>query len=295
MSLFFILVILFGPAFGDLSANRERRQRRIEKSLRPDTEPVSADTSNSASISSIKEMDPQEGAMYVCPMHADFRRTAPAVCGVCGMALQVILPVAESPSVFENGVSSMPASIVHLTRRQAELLTLRFSEIRPIRIERWIRTSATRTGELTLEGQIGRLTQDDIQTGLRIRAFTMQSRNRVFSGVIQSIQKDEGITRFQIHLDAEFDGAGVYVVEIIQTFGTRLAIPAEALLFTPEGPAAFKLLSDDTNSMRLTPVRVRIGHRGELYDEVLGGLSEGDKVAQVGLFYLDAASKQGQP
>lgn len=292
-----IIVSLFadGPAVGELSANRERRERLTHKSRQQDTGGLLADTSLSALVSPETGMETARAAFYVCPMHADFRRNAPGICGVCGMALQPVVPAEGSPSLSGNVSTGMPASSVNLTRRQADLLTLRFAEIHALRIERWIRTSARRTDELTLEGQIRGNLQDDVQPGQRVRAFTMRSRNRVFSGVIQSVQKDSDSGRFQVRLDSEFEGAPVYVVEIIQTFGTRLAIPADALLFTPEGPAAFKLVAEDTDTLRLIPVHVRIGHRGELYYEVLEGLSEGDRVAQVGLFYLDAASKLKHP
>ncbi len=274
------------PVFGELSANRERRERSALKSRQQDTKTVVADTSLLTRLSSETEMETANAAFYVCPMHADFRRNAPGICGVCGMALQPI---------FGNAGNATPTSSVNLTRRQADLLTLRFAEVHALRIERWIRTSAHRTDELTLEGQIRGTLHDDIEIGQRVRAFTLQNRNRALSGVIQSIQKDAEGGRFQVRLDSEFEGGSVYVVEIIQTFGTHLAIPADALLFTPEGPAAFKLVSEDTDALRLDPVHVRIGHRGELYYEVLDGLSEGDRVAQVGLFYLDAASKLNQP
>ena len=81
------------------------------------------------------------------------------------------------------------------------------------------------------------------------------------------------------------------MVEIILPYRARLAIPSDAILFTAEGPAAFKLESEDTGTLSLISVPVRIGMRGEIYYEILEGLDEADRVAQVGLFYLDAAAK----
>lgn len=278
--LFFLSMslILDLPVGASPSAQEVRRLRKLETLRHPDTSSTHAADGQSTVDETTPPLSPSPAA-YICPMHADYKSKIPSVCGVCGMALQAS---AKSPRAGAQMV---------ITRRQAEQLTLRFSEARPMRIERWLRTSAVRTGERMLEGLYTGPDGGHIQPGHNARAFPMQSRGRIFRGIIRSVEPKDGGQQFHIELDSEFDGAEVYVIDIVVVYGTRLAIPSDAILFTADGPSAFKLDSEDTEALRLSPVPVRIGRRGEVYYEVLQGLAEGDRVAQVGLFYLDAAAQ----
>lgn len=167
-----------------------------------------------------------------------------------------------------------------------------FAEARFLRIEHWIRSSAARTGELRLSGTLPSSFGHAIVEGQNVRAFPMESRARIFSGKIQSVEfGKDGASNFEIALNAEFPAAEVYAVEIVESVPASLAVPSDAILFTGEGPAAFRISDEDTWTVTLEPVPVQIGRRGEVYYEIRSGLTVGDRVAQVGLFYLDAASK----
>lgn len=277
------------PAHAEMSAQKVRRLRKSDRPAdthvrRESPEDPAGDSNNPLEKPVAGSRKP---STYVCPMHADFTARAPAVCGVCGMALQ---------PVQENGIdtASGRTSSLILTRRQADLLNLRFAEIRPMRIERWLRSSGRRIADRVVAGQYAGSDKSRISAGLRVRAFPMESRNRIFSGMITKVWADGESVGFEAALDAEYDGAEVYALEVILVEGTHTAIPSDALLFTTTGLMAFRLDSEDSATLSLTPVPVRIGKRGEVYYEVLHGLREGDRVALVGLFYLDAAFKLGR-
>ncbi len=285
--LLFLYFCLVDYSDAEMSAMRVRRERRaVHPAAVKDTGIVQEgmDFTDHAS---------RANQIYICPMHADYRRDAPGVCGVCGMALQaVVSPSAPLASVSNSRRTDMPTAPVRLTRRQAELLSLEFAEIQPRRIERWIRTSASRVDDRRLVGKSFRSFGYKIQPGQRVRAAPMACRNRVFSGVVRSVENQDAAVLFEIELDDEFEDADVYAVEIIESAPRLLpAIPSDAILFTNEGLAAFRIAAEDSESLTIRPVPVRIGSRGEMYYEVLDGLAVGDRVAQVGLFYLDAASK----
>ena len=68
--------------------------------------------------------------------------------------------------------------------------------------------------------------------------------------------------------------------------GEATAIPEAAVMRTGEHIYAFK----DGGDGRLIPVEIRIGPRGDGYFQLLGGLSEGDKVVTSANFLVDSES-----
>jgi len=293
MSLLFFSVLLLmhaaapPTASAGLSAFEVRRIRKALRSAESDSRAVAPAQSEAPPPVSV----PGESGLefYVCPMHADFQRRAPAVCAVCGMVLQ------RGRHAWTGAEAGAAASVeITLSLLQADLLTLRFAEIRPLRIERWIRTSAARAGGGQLAGTLTGPDRAALRPGLLVRAFPMRSRTRVFSGRIETVQPAAAATRFAIRLADDSDDAEVYVTEIIVSEGTKLAIPSDAILFTTDGLFAFKRVRGDSEAITISQAPVRIGSRGEVYYEVLDGLEEGDAVAVSGLFFLDAAVKYGR-
>ena len=68
--------------------------------------------------------------------------------------------------------------------------------------------------------------------------------------------------------------------------GEAIAIPEAAVMRTGEHIYAFK----DGGDGRLIPVEIRIGPRGDGYFQLLGGLSEGDRVVTSANFLVDSES-----
>ena len=81
---------------------------------------------------------------------------------------------------------------------------------------------------------------------------------------------------------------GMFVdVRIDVPLGTRLAVPDSALLASGERRYAFV----ERGEGRLEAVEVKVGPRAGDYDEVLGGLQEGDKVATQATFLLSSEAQ----
>jgi Cu(I)/Ag(I) efflux system membrane fusion protein len=70
------------------------------------------------------------------------------------------------------------------------------------------------------------------------------------------------------------------------SLGKKLSVPAEAVMFSGKQSYAFR----DAGNGRLIPTAVRVGARGDGWYEVLGGLSEGDRIVVSANFLVDSES-----
>jgi len=81
---------------------------------------------------------------------------------------------------------------------------------------------------------------------------------------------------------------GMYVdVTVVVPLGVRVAVPDSALLASGEHRYAFVKRGEG----RLEPVEVNVGARAGDYDEVLGGIEEGDEVATQATFLLSSEAQ----
>ena len=78
-----------------------------------------------------------------------------------------------------------------------------------------------------------------------------------------------------------------YVVEIVVDRGWFLSIPNEAII--EEGDKHIVYVQEQPG--HYIPKEIQIGIQGELYTQVLEGLSDGDQVVTVGSFFIDAEQK----
>jgi RND family efflux transporter MFP subunit len=70
------------------------------------------------------------------------------------------------------------------------------------------------------------------------------------------------------------------------SLGTKLSIPADAVMFSGKQSYAFK----DAGNGQLIPTRVHVGARGDGWYEVLDGLNEGDRIVVSANFLVDSES-----
>ncbi|MBX6377162.1 MAG: efflux RND transporter periplasmic adaptor subunit, partial [Clostridia bacterium] len=92
-------------------------------------------------------------------------------------------------------------------------------------------------------------------------------------------QGENGVTTFGVTVDVETvpelrPGMTATVRLVVAEKANTLLVPAEAVLERPGGPVVERVEGD-----RLVTVPVTLGLRNERWAEVLGGLSEGDRVA----------------
>lgn len=277
------LVLGAQSAQAEISAVRVRREMRQQRA-------APADTSARMPVTDSRPAEPlreDTAHSYVCPMHMDYRSDAPGICSVCGMAL---VTHDDDPAAADQDAPPTTGT-VRLTREQAGLLTMTFAEARARQIEIWVRGAASKSGEKQIRGRIYGPHAGILRDGQLVRATPMGSRVRPILGRLTVASRSDTSAAILVRLAADFPGAVDYALEIIAPLGERLAVPSEAVLITPAGPVVYRLASESGEELWVEPVPVRIGARGELFYEIIDGLEPGDKVAAVGLFYLDAAAR----
>jgi membrane fusion protein, copper/silver efflux system len=80
----------------------------------------------------------------------------------------------------------------------------------------------------------------------------------------------------------------MYVDAVIEVdLGSRLAIPADAVIHTGTRTVVYTPTSPDT----FEPREIELGVKSEDFYEVVGGLKEGDEVVAAGTFLLDSESQ----
>lgn len=193
------------------------------------------------------------------------------------------------------------------TPGQAEEITLRFARVEEHRIEKWIRTAgrshperqapgsepapgSTRGPGRVLEGRVLGPEARLIQRGQQVRVFPLAGAHRMLQGKVAGLaRKDapENLAEAWVQVDFRDQWhreAHLYVMEIIVPLGMRLSIPHEAIL--EEAGKTLVFVREGKSVCR--PRIISVGMRGELYDEVLGGLRAGEEVATFGSFFLGA-------
>ena len=132
-----------------------------------------------------------------------------------------------------------------------------------------------------------------IQKGQRITAIPPNSSAKV-SGVVRNVLPPYNPFSEPFMVTAELANPGrlikrdMYVDAIIEVdLGSRLAIPADAVIHTGVRTVVYMPTSPDT----FEPREIELGVKSENFYEVVSGLNEGDEVVAAGTFLLDAESQ----
>lgn len=133
-----------------------------------------------------------------------------------------------------------------------------------------------------------------VQTGQMLEARTLAAPGRVFHGVIKAVDRSVNPTTRTVRARALIENAegllraDTYLdVQILAPLGTRLCVPAEAVLESGEKTLAFVVSGDG----QIDPRPVSIGQRGDDDVEVLSGLAEGESVVTSANFLIDSESR----
>lgn len=180
------------------------------------------------------------------------------------------------------------------TSGQAEEITLRFAKVKEHRLEKWVRTAGKSDHEKrTLQGRVFGSEAKLIQRGQQVRIFPLVGTNRMLQGKVTDVTFENTQADFSEALvkvnfrDRWYRETNFYMMEIIVPMGRRLSIPHEAIIEDAGGKKVF--VKNKKNSCQ--PRTISVGIRGEIYDEILSGLKEGEEVATFGSFFLDAEYK----
>jgi Cu(I)/Ag(I) efflux system membrane fusion protein len=185
-----------------------------------------------------------------------------------------------------------------VSKSQAVELTLTLTEaaIRPI--QSWVRTAGAidRTGRIltaTLDSREAAL----VKIGQRVRAFPPESKSSMYQAWVTRLVPQNGRALVEATLSAQGREQSVrYVMEIVVEQGRFLSVPNEAIL--EEGDKQIVYVEQQPG--QYLPKEIHTGIQGELYTQVLHGLTEGDQVVTFGSFFIDSEHKlkaldQGAP
>jgi hypothetical protein len=125
-----------------------------------------------------------------------------------------------------------------------------------------------------------------VKVGQRVRASAMASRSSMRQAQVTSITANKGGAQVQIRL-ASTGPRDSYLVEIITEQAALLSIPNEAIIEEGERQVVYV----QRKSGDFEPRVIHTGVQGELYTQVLDGLTAGEPVVTFGSFFIDAEYK----
>jgi hypothetical protein len=212
--------------------------------------------------------------------------------GQQGQLLPLIRRIAAAAVLLAlSGVGSGAQSKqTPITEAQASELTLTLTEVavRPIQV--WVRTAgAIDAPGRNITALVSARDGGQIKVGQRVRAFPPESRSSMFQArVIKVASRDaSGIEVTAVLSGPSHQGSTHYVLEVVTEPVESLSVPNEAIIET-DGKHVVYVQSDKG---RYLPREIQPGLQGELYTQVLAGLTAGEQVVTFGSFFIDADHK----
>ena len=202
------------------------------------------------------------------------------------LLLLVIAPGSVRAQNVRDHTRLTPGRSTAVTEAQATELTLTLTEtsVRPIQI--WVRTAGAIDGSRkTITALVPAAEGAHIRVGQRVRAFSPESRSRMYQARISRIVPRQGGVSVVATLAAQgLEDSTRYVLEIVTELGEFLSVPNEAIIET-EGK---RVVYVPQGQGRYVPREIQAGVQGELFTQVLEGLKPGDQVVTFGSFFIDA-------
>ena len=199
--------------------------------------------------------------------------------------------VAATPA-FSAGVrdSTRPSNAgTAVNEAQASELTLTLTEAAMRPIQTWVRTAGNvdSTGRI-LTTVLRSPEADLVQEGQRLRAFSLSSRTRMHLARVSRVTKQNRGVSVEATLAVQVPSDGSrYLMEIVVERGPYLSIPNVSII--EEGDEHIVYIQKQPGNY--VPQTIKTGLQGELYTQVLDGLTEGDNIVSVGSFFINAETK----
>jgi hypothetical protein len=203
------------------------------------------------------------------------------------LLLLFLIPPAQAQDIRARIRSSPRGTAV--SKSQAVELTLTLTEVSVRPVQTWVRTA----GAIDRTGRILTATLDPpgaglVQVGQRVRAFPPESRSSMYQARVTRVVPEGGRTIVEATLTAPGREKSVrYVLEIVVEQGSFLSVPNEAIL--EEG--ARRIVYVQQGPGQYVPKEIHTGVQGELYTQVLHGLTAGEQVVTFGSFFIDSEYK----
>ena len=238
-------------------------------------------------------------AAFACPMHPDVTSPTPAKCRACKMPLERIGP-GKSETDEEHG-DHADASAISAPKGAAVFSFHDVSRVRPRSSSRdmkgpaWLETAQRGAAlyyadecQLLKPGETGLFfpttrPKDGSPAGIEIRLTDEPATD--WDGSTR-------LVRFEVPKHAGLAPKQTGWVKLPTRTRHELAVPYSAVIQSPNGPYVL-VLSEDLNSV--TKRMVTIGSVLFGYASVIAGLQDGERVAAMRTFSLDALRKQATP
>lgn len=200
----------------------------------------------------------------------------------------VALSAGAGAQSVRDHVRITPDRSTVVSEKQATELTLTVTEaaVRPVQI--WVRTAglidaSKQNVTAVLPGHEAAL----VKTGQRVRAFSPESRSRMYQATVSRVASRDGRMTVTATLSGRaFEASTRYVLEIIAEGGEFLSVPNEAIIETGGRQVVYVQTGGS-----YTPREIKAGLRGELFTQILDGLKPGEQVVTIGSFFIDAEQK----
>lgn len=216
-------------------------------------------------------------------MHLTLRGTASfaVVFALCALP-------ASSQSIRER-IRLSPDKLTPITEAQANELTLTLNDaaIRPIQI--WVRTAgAIDPAGRTITATVSARDAQHVKVGQRVKAFPPESRSSMFQAkVTRVVSEGDRISVSATLSGPSHEGSSRYVLEIVTEPLEVLSVPNEAIIESDGKHVVYVQVAKG----RYEPKEIQPGIQGELYTQVLTGLTAGQQVVTFGSFFIDADHK----
>jgi len=217
--------------------------------------------------------------------------------GACLLVLVACGPgLARGQGVRDHTRTSPRGTTV--SESQAVDLTLTVTEAVTRPVQTWVRTAGRiDTTRKVITAYLDEPDAGLVKAGQRARVFPVESRSSMNQARVTRVVPDSGRLRIEVTLAATGrENTRSYLVEIVTDRGELLSVANEAII--EEG--ATRVVYIQRGGGRYEPQVIKTGIQGELYTQVLEGLSEGDQVVTFGSFFIDSEFKlkgtaQGTP
>ena len=182
-----------------------------------------------------------------------------------------------------------PDKLTPITEEQASELTLTLNDaaVRPIQV--WVRTAGRIDGSSrTITAALPADAAGYVEVGQRVRAFPPESRSYMFQARVTRVARgDDGATVTVTLSGPPHAGSTRYVLEIVTEPLEVLSVPNEAIIEAD----GHHMVYVQVDKGRYLPREIEPGLQGELYTQVLKGISAGEQVVTLGSFFVDSERK----
>jgi hypothetical protein len=206
--------------------------------------------------------------------------------------LAFLLLALITPSLYSQGIRERIREVAKgakVSSAQAADVTLTVSPVEERQLQQIVRAGGTidklhKVITATITTAEGSL----IQIGQRVKSFPPESKSSMYQARITKVSSSNGKTVVESTLSGEgVEGRVNYVLEITVERGTFLCIPNEAIIEEGDHRIVYIEGKDGT----YPPKKIETGIQGELYTQVLSGVTAGEKVVTFGSFFIDANHK----